>query len=532
MREDLPTLVALGLTPGEIAAMRLDQPAEGDPADLMDVYLRRSAKREDLATLRGHLRDAVRFAERENLGIRHVWFEQVSASKTYVRRREFEGATQAILDGKSKTLAVWKTDRFDRRGMGAVGRMLDDFDKRRARLVSITESLDSSKGGRMVFAILSERAREEAKDIATRVKAGHDAHKLEGSRGTGTPPYGLRSGPGRTVEPDPETITVARGIAERLLKGDSAGAIAADLNATDVPTSRGASWSAGTVSRLAASPLWGGMVPNRARVMDEYGSPTGRWEPRGEPATDASGSPLRCGTGVVSPGEWYLIRQQLSARRSTGLGKGKRAAQYLGTGKYRCGRCGIGMIHQGRSYACRNRAQHGAAVCPGVYTADTRIDHTVGEDWIGHVTALEPWDDVLITIGRRWLAFADPAGAAQASGVAAELASAQERAQRLEDDYYLHGKLSPERYEALAAGLADTVSRLTAAMEALSTAQDVTPLLDGETLREAWQGATLSDRRMLLDCAIGSGGITVMPPAHQGDRSPIGDRLVYDWVSV
>jgi len=77
-----------------------------------------SNKKEDLATLRGHLWDLVRWARADGLQIRHVWFEQLSASKAYVRRREFEKATQAIVDGKSKTLGVWKTDRFDRRGMG------------------------------------------------------------------------------------------------------------------------------------------------------------------------------------------------------------------------------------------------------------------------------------------------------------------------------------------------------------------------------------------------------------------------------
>src|SRR5690606_17844158 len=123
-----------------------------------------------------------------------VWFEQLSASKYYVRRQEFEGATRAVFDGLSKVLAFWKTDRFDRRGMGAVGRMLDEFDRRRAGLVSVTEALDSRQpGARIVFAILSERAREEAKDISLRVNIGHAAHRSEGHRGTGLPPYGLRS---------------------------------------------------------------------------------------------------------------------------------------------------------------------------------------------------------------------------------------------------------------------------------------------------------------------------------------------------
>lgn len=100
------------------------------------------------------------------------------------------------MDGQSKTLAGWKADRFDRRGMGAVGRMLDEFDRRQSLLVSISEGPASSLGGHTVFAILSERAREEAKGMAKRVKVGHDSDRAEGRRGTGRPPFGLCSAPG------------------------------------------------------------------------------------------------------------------------------------------------------------------------------------------------------------------------------------------------------------------------------------------------------------------------------------------------
>ena len=146
MREDHATLIVLGLSPDELETVGLGKPAAAQPSGLIDAYLRRSNKKEDLATLRGHLRDVVRWAQANGLQIRHVWFEQLSASKAYVRRREFEKAIQAIIDGKSKALGVWKTDRLDRRGMGAVGRMLDEFDRRHARLVSVSEGLDSSQG--------------------------------------------------------------------------------------------------------------------------------------------------------------------------------------------------------------------------------------------------------------------------------------------------------------------------------------------------------------------------------------------------
>jgi site-specific DNA recombinase len=75
--------------------------------------------------------------------------------------------------------------------MGAVGSLLDELDKRRSRLVSVSEGLDSSKGERIVFAFLSERGRDEARDIAARVKIGPDAHRVLGRAPGGRPPFGV-----------------------------------------------------------------------------------------------------------------------------------------------------------------------------------------------------------------------------------------------------------------------------------------------------------------------------------------------------
>ncbi|MFM9680483.1 recombinase family protein [Streptomyces brasiliscabiei] len=304
--------------------------------------------------------------------MRHVWFEQLSASKTYVRRREFERATQAVMEGESKTLCVWKADRFDRRGMGAVGRMLDEFDRRQARLVCVSEGLDSSRGGRIVFAILSERAREEAKDIARRVKCGHDAHKAEGRRGTGRPPFGLRSEPGSgKVELEPEEYPAARRLADLLLDAKTTKDAAHRLNEEGRRTRSGATWSPTAVSKLAQSPLFGGMVPVRRRRTDEHGNFLDSWEGYGEPLRDQQGRIVMCGTGVVTPDEWFRIKALIAERTDERWAKGKPAAKYLGTGTYRCGRmrdkegsgtlerCGGPMSHRGGTLPVRGPADAG-----------------------------------------------------------------------------------------------------------------------------------------------------------------------------
>ncbi|MGO4419953.1 recombinase family protein, partial [Streptomyces sp. MCAF7] len=440
MREDHATLVGMGFSPEELKTLGLDKPATADPSGLMDAYLRRSNKKEDLATLRGHLRGVVRWAQANGLQIRHVWFEQLSASKTYVRRREFEKATQAIMDGKAKTLGVWKTDRFDRRGMGAVGRMLDEFDRRQSRLVSVSEGLDSSHGGRMVFAILSERAREEARDMAKRVKIGHDSHKAEGRRGTGRPPFGLYSAPGSgKVEPHPGEYGTARRLADLLLDKKTTKDTAHKLNEEGHRTRSGATWSPTAVSKLAQSPIFAGMVPVRRRKMDEHGDALDSWAGYGEPLRDETGEIVICGTGVVTPAEWFKIKALIAERTDKRWAKGKSEGKYLGTGSYRCGRmrdkkgtgelepCGGPMSHRGGRYRCEVRQTRGKSICEGVVTLAHRVDHAVGQAWTNHIAALEPDDPVVTEIARRWLAFADPETQAKKEEARKALEAAQMR---------------------------------------------------------------------------------------------------------
>jgi DNA invertase Pin-like site-specific DNA recombinase len=544
MREDHTTLLGLGLSPDELVILGLDRPATAEPAGLMDVYLRRSNKTEDLTTLRGHLREVVRWAQVSGLQIRHVWFEQLSASKTYVRRREFERATQAVMDGRVRTLCVWRTDRFDRRGMGAVGRMLDEFDRRQARLVSVSEGLDSSQGGRIVFAILSERAREEAKDIAKRVKSGHDSHKAEGRRGTGRPPFGLRSESGSgKVEPHPDEYPTARRLADLLLDMKTTKDAAHRLNEEGHRTRSGATWSPTAVSKLAQSPLFAGMVPVRRRRTDEAGNFLDSWAGYGEPLRDQQGGIVMCGTGVVAPDEWFKIKALIAERTDERWAKGKPAAKYLGTGSYRCGRmrdkkgtgelerCGGPMSHRGGRYRCEVRQTRGKSVCGGVVTLADRIDHAVGQAWINHVTALAPDSAVVIEMARRWLAFADPERQARKEETQRALEAAHERVKKLEEDFYVYGKIDEDRFGVLSDGQRTFIESATAALEALHAGADLAPLLQIEKLREAWEAADTAHKRRLLQCALGEKGITVGPAARQGDHTPILERLEFDWIS-
>lgn len=533
-REDLPTLRAMGFKDDELRTLGLWAPATGDPADWAEAYIRRSKKRDDLSTLRAHVRDIARAATHDGVTIRHVWFEQRSASKAHVRREEFENATRAVLEGRSRTLYVWKLDRLSRRGMGAVGLLLDELDKRSARMASVTEGLDSSqRGARMVIAFLSERAREEAADIALRTKAGGDAHKAEGRWPGGVVPFGLRCprGTGK-LEHDPAEYPTARRIAEALLNGDTPASIAGELNSERIGTRKGKQWRAQTVIHLAQSPSWAGLIPDRERIKDEYGNPLDKWHRGGNPLMGPDGHPITAGQGVVTFAEREVILSKFAARSRPGTAigdrtRGKRKAATILTGILRCPLCQGPMGNGGRNYRCLARINQGEAVCKGVATLRTRADDAIATLWINHVLMLSPDSPTISAIARRWLAYEDPAKESRKRAVLAALENSASRELRLQKEFFIGGGMAEAQYEVLRAELSAQITGLKAELAELSREADLSPLMDPEDLADLWNVAGIDGQRALLQAAMKS--VTLLPAKGQGDRTPILDRLEPDW---
>ncbi|MFD6169627.1 recombinase family protein [Streptomyces coeruleorubidus] len=504
----------------------------GAPADLADAYVRRSKRSDDLATLRGHVRDICRTAANDGVRIRHIHFEQKSASKAYVRREEFDNAVSAVEAGLSKTLYIWKTDRLSRRGMGHVGLLLDEFDKRAARIVSVTEGLDSSKGSRMVFAILSERARDEAKDIALRTKNGVDAHKTEGKWLGGVAPYGLECPKGTgTLRHRAGEYPTARTIAVALLDGETPAEIANDLNTRGIPTRKGKRWRAQTVIHLAHSPSWAGLIPDRERATDEFGQPLDKWHRGGEPLLDAKGYPIKCGKGVVTYAEWVRINELISGRSKPGSAigdktRGIRKAATIMTGILRCPHCKGPMGNGGRNYRCQARILQGPSVCKGVASTRQRIDDAMGALWINHVLRLSPESPTIHNIARRFLSYQDPEKEARKRAVSAALDSAVSRELRLNKEFFVGG-MDETQYDALRNDLSAQISSLKAELAELGKAADLTPLMSVEALAALWESEGLEGKRALLSAALKS--VTLLPAKYKGDRTPIADRLVPEW---
>lgn len=533
-RDDYPALRALGFEDDELKELGLWEVYTGDPATLAEMYVRRSKKKDTLAMLRSMVKQMCAQADRDEIKIRHVWFEQKSASKAYITREEFEKATAAVADGLSKTLYVFKTSRLSRRGMGHVGSVLDTFDAQRARIFVTAEHLDSRKS-RGMFAWLSERARDEAKEIAEFTKLGIDAHKAEGRWPGGVTPYGLEcpKGTGKLRHLASEYPT-ARRIAECLLAAIVPAKIADMLNSEGKRTRKGAMWRAQTIIHLAQSVSWAGLIPNRERATDDNGNPIDKYYRSIEPLRDAKGIPISCGEGVVTYDEFLKINALISGRSRAASGssigdkrRGIRQPVTIMTGLFKCPHCGGPLGNGGRNYNCRNRATMGKAACPGAATARQRVDEAMAELWRGHILRLAPDSETIQNIARRWLSYQDPGKEARKRQVSAVLESAVGREMKLQKEFFVLQKMSEEQFESLREMVAVQIAELKAELAELSKEADLSPLMDPEALTAIWNSEGIEGRRALLAAAVKS--VTITPAKYRGDRTPILDRLVVEW---
>lgn len=533
-RADLPTLRAMGFKDDELKELGLWEVATGDPGELAEAYIRRSKKKDTLTTLRQHLREIVRAARAEGIKLRHVWFEQRSASKAHVRREEFENATGAILGGLSKTLYVWRTDRLSRRGMGAVDRLIDDFSPRGARIVVTSEGLDSSLPGmRLIFGILADRAREEAKSISDRTKIGGDANKLEGRWPGGVTPFGLwcPKGSGK-LEHHPKEYPTARRIAVALLDAITPAGIANTLNAEGIPTRHGKKWRAQTIINLAHSPSWAGLIPDRERALDESGIPLDRWNRGGQPLMGPDGKPITAGVGVVTYDEYLRINLIIGGRSRPGTAigdktRGIRKAVTILTGIFRCPHCKGPMGNGGRNYNCSNRAMQGEAVCPGAATLRQRADDAISVLWRNHILALPDDSETLLNIARRWLEFENPETELRKRQVTSALDTAVEREAKLQKEFFILQRLSEADYDHLREALSAQIAALKAELVELSAGADLSPLRSSETLAALWDAEGVDGKRALLRAALKC--VRMVPAAYVGDKTPILDRLLPEW---
>ncbi|MFH8616557.1 recombinase family protein [Streptomyces sp. NPDC017979] len=472
-----------------------------------DLYLRLSLDREGKTAIDRQEADCRAWAERNGLTVRKVHIDRGRSGYKNVSRKGFDAAITAATAGVVGVLIVWKLDRLSRRGIGEVGKALDDIGRVGGRLVSVMDGLDTKNdSARVTIAMLAELARTESRNLGMRVGNAKRHLRQRGQWIGGQPPYGLLVDPAKKLVHDPETAVYARLIADEALSGKALVHIARLLNEHGVESARGGEWNSSSVMQLLRSPAFAGLMPQTE--YEEQADGTRKYMNRVSPYRDPETlEAVSIGEGIITVGERELILRRLEARTFPLAGKrhGHKQGKSLLTGLARCGLCGARMSKAGTSYQCSSHRM--GRGCSGVSARVESIDDYVTRVVLSRLPSLEPNDPLLVVIADRWAQREDPEVFAKRDAIEAEIADERARLADLEEARYVRGEFTSadaiDRYNRLAGRLHARIEGLRVGLRRMPPPSvDISPLLDAGRLRDAWEADDAAGRRERLGLAI------------------------------
>lgn len=350
-------------------------------------------------------------------------------SATKGPRPEFDRLMADVERGEIDTIIVWHTDRLYRRLNDAVA-IIALAEKHNLAIWTV-QAGDVDLGtptGRGIAVMMAAAARMEVEHKGARQKAANFQRAKKGQRHFGNRPFGYDRIDGEIVIVEPEAM-ILREAVNRFIAGDSWYSIAKDFRERGIVALSGRSFSYQNLRLRATNPALAGVHRYKGLdVIGDDGKPVeGSWPP------------------ILDRATWERLQTAIAVRaRRQGWDK---KVKYLGSGIYRCGKCGGRMKvtidwNHGRNtrrpvYQCENL---------DVRRRLDRVDELVEARLLGRLTQpdalrlLSPSEDVAelaaesIEIRERMeglaALFAD--GTLSAGAVRTEKAKLQDRLERLQ----------------------------------------------------------------------------------------------------
>ena len=324
------------------------------------VYCRMSLARDDDTTKVDAQEKICReLCERRGWEVRDVYSDNNRSAWQKNRSRPQWDRMLADVDaGKIDAIVVYHGDRLVRQPYD-LEILLRLADGKGIQLASPTGTRDLDHAeDRTMLRVLTAFATGESDSTSRRKKDQYKRLRAQGivrAGGRGGRAYGFKPDGGTHV---PEETAVIREAAARVLAGEGAGSICADLTARGIVTVTGIPFAHGTLRKLLARPRYAGLMPD--------GEHEAAWEP------------------VLERSQWEAVRAVLSDR-AAGFGYATNARKYLLSGLAECGAEGCGSLLQIR----QSKGRKGKAAiigygctepgCRKVYRSQPMLDHYVAQ---------------------------------------------------------------------------------------------------------------------------------------------------------
>ena len=187
----------------------------------------------------------------------HIYVDAGLSGKS-TDRPAFQAMTQAAQDGQITRIVAMKLDRLARNTRDFLS-TVETLQAAGCDLVLLKESFDTgTPHGKFALTMFAAIAELEVSQIAERVKSGKVQKAAQGGDNGRYCPLGYRFDNGQYIAEE-SAAAVVRSIFAEFTTGQTLTAIAARLNAQDVPTARGGKWYPATVRYILANGFYSGL---------------------------------------------------------------------------------------------------------------------------------------------------------------------------------------------------------------------------------------------------------------------------------
>lgn len=334
------------------------------------IYARYSSHSQRDVSIEQQVKDCMDYAARNNIYIVACYADRHLTGRSD-RRPDFHRMLRDAESGAWNYVVTWKNDRFARNRYDAAIYKAK-LKKHGIRCLFSQEYIPAGPEGILLEAMLEGDAEFRSAQMAVDIKRGLN-YNAEHCMVTGAIPYGYRRGADYRLELHPERAPIVKEIFERFLAGWKFVDMANDLNARGFRTSSGGEWGRNSFHRILSNERYTGVY-----IYGDIRTPGGM------PA-------------IIERDTWLAAQRQLKTKKNP-IGRSRKRADYLLTGKLFCGHCGSPMV--GLSGTSKSKSKHYYYVCQGRRLAHSCKKENVRQEWVEnmvchHVAELLLQDEII-----------------------------------------------------------------------------------------------------------------------------------------
>lgn len=233
------------------------------------IYARYSYSGQREESIEGQLRECRAFAARYGIQIIGEYADR-ALTGTSDKRPEFQRMIKDSARGQFSVVVTWKNDRFARsRYDSAIYKAR--LKQNGVRVLYAKEAIPEGPEGIILESVMEGFAEYYSANLSQNVKRGNYESALK-RQTIGQKVFGLRAGPDKRWEHDPETAPIVKRIFEEYAAGKSAHDIYTDLNNEGFLTIRGNQFNKNSIRRILENEKYAG-VYEFADIRDEHGIP-------------------------------------------------------------------------------------------------------------------------------------------------------------------------------------------------------------------------------------------------------------------